>query len=402
MIQCCKYLKRKKKKYFCHEITSKQPNNEITIEINSDTIYSSDEKIITDQPLSTKPTTTDPLSTKSSSPTKSSSSTKSCLESPNPITKKVAFKSSPKIHRHIGYTHNKIYIDTYRIIHSIGKGSFGQVHKVKDIHTGNIYAMKSVALSKDENIYQEEFISEIIFHENYYHPNIVKRHDIFYKTIENEFSKIYNKTHTCIYMIYEYMDTDLYSLYTKYKLDHIHYIQILQDVLSAIKYLHSLGIIHRDIKPQNILIQFDGETCRAKLADFGSCYLPDKDIDYKINYIVTRWYRSPDIIFERSLTTSNIDLWALGCVFYEIIAKKPLFNGDDSFEMIKQIVSMFGEPPYIDDLDFKYKNVILSSSSNFNTHKFKLTLLPSYYLNIIECLLQYTPSTIDSIEKKIH
>ena len=108
--------------------------------------------------------------------------------------------------------------------------------------------------------------------------------------------------------------------------------------------------MHRDIKPSNILLNKD---CGLKLCDFGLGRGFDADIstEEKTEYVVTRWYRAPEVILNASEYTESIDMWSVGCVLAELLGKAPLFPGQDYLDQIKRVISVLGTPTK-DDMQF--------------------------------------------------
>ena len=114
----------------------------------------------------------------------------------------------------------------------------------------------------------------------------------------------------------------------------------MYQILKALDHMHRNGIFHRDIKPENILISDDN----VKLADLGSC----KGIYSKppfTEYISTRWYRSPECLLTDGYYNYKMDIWGLGCVFFEILTLFPLFPGDDEIDQVNKIHTIIGSPP---------------------------------------------------------
>ena len=137
----------------------------------------------------------------------------------------------------------------------------------------------------------------------------------------------------------------------------------IYQILKALEYMHKNGIFHRDIKPENILLLKN----RVKLADLGSC----KGMYSKppfTEYISTRWYRSPECLLTDGYYNYKMDIWGLGCVFYEILTLEPLFPGDDEIDQVNKINYILGSPP--NDLFEKFvKNSAHRNEFNFEYQK---------------------------------
>merc|ERR1719382_2071170 len=109
----------------------------------------------------------------------------------------------------------------------------------------------------------------------------------------------------------------------------------------ACAYIHAVGICHRDIKPQNILV--NGRSHELKICDFGSAKLLVKG-EPNVAYICSRYYRAPELIFESSSYTTSIDVWSLGCVIAELFLGTPLFQGGSGVDQLVEIIKVLGAP----------------------------------------------------------
>ena len=164
----------------------------------------------------------------------------------------------------------------------------------------------------------------------------------------------------------------------------------IYQTLKALEFMHRNGIFHRDIKPENILLRKD----QIKLADFGSC----KGIFSKppfTEYISTRWYRSPECLLTDGYYNYKMDIWGLGCVFFEILTLVPLFPGDDEIDEVNKINSILGSPS--EELFEKF----VQNSSHRNQFNFEfqkgtgiqryLTHVSSATCDLISKMLTYDP-----------
>ncbi len=143
--------------------------------------------------------------------------------------------------------------------------------------------------------------------------------------------------------ISELMETDLHRIITskqQLSMDHVQY--FVYQLLRALKYIHSANTIHRDLKPSNVLLNAN---CDLKLCDFGLARGVAEDGDGQLTeYVVTRWYRAPEIMLSCKEYTKAVDMWSVGCIMAELMLRKPIFPGSDYMDMLKRIVHFLGSP----------------------------------------------------------
>ena len=220
----------------------------------------------------------------------------------------------------------KLYNNKYTKVSKIGGGSFGAVYLVKEKDTGKLYAMKKFYLDNLGNggaKKQYEILSK------FNHENIHKVIDMFIAQNKNQ------------YLITPYIQNNLYDYVSK-KLPEKAIKQIIYQIICGINYLHSLKFIHRDIKPDNILISSEG---KIVLTDFDLCRQESKGKDDPMTRTaVTLYYRAPEIFFGDSFYTNKIDIWSIGCVFAELIIGKPLFKANNELGTLSNIIENIGCP----------------------------------------------------------
>ncbi|XP_058110049.1 mitogen-activated protein kinase homolog NTF6-like isoform X2 [Magnolia sinica] len=144
-----------------------------------------------------------------------------------------------------------------------------------------------------------------------------------------------------VYIVYELMDTDLHQIIRSSQtltVDHCQY--FLYQLLRGLKYIHSANVLHRDLKPSNLLLNAN---CDLKICDFGLARTTS-ETDLMTEYVVTRWYRAPELLLNCSEYTAAIDIWSVGCIFMEIIKREPLFPGKDYVQQLRLITELLGSP----------------------------------------------------------
>jgi len=148
-----------------------------------------------------------------------------------------------------------------------------------------------------------------------------------------------------IYIVTDLMETDLHKvIYSRQPLSNDHSQYFLYQMLCALKYLHSTSVLHRDLKPSNILLNAN---CDLKLCDFGLSrgLNGEQEGDNNLTeYVVTRWYRAPEIMLSCQEYSKAIDVWSLGCIFGEMLLRKPMFPGNDYIHQLKLITQFIGTP----------------------------------------------------------
>lgn len=213
----------------------------------------------------------------------------------------------------------------------LGEGSYGTVYKVKDFQLNRIMALKKIKFGNDEEGIPATTIREIALLREIKHNNIVSLRDLIYYPSEKKF-----------YLLFEYSELDLRKFidsqqYTLDSLRHIFY-----HIVKGVDYLHENGIFHRDLKPQNILIDRNGES--PKIADFGLARHFSLPFGVYSKEIVTLWYRAPEIIMGEKKYGIGVDIWSLGCIFYELFMKSPLFMADCQVDTLYRIFQILGTP----------------------------------------------------------
>jgi len=215
-------------------------------------------------------------------------------------------------------------------VDKIGEGTYGVVYKASDRATGEIVALKKIRLEeKDEGI-PSTAIREISLLKELQHPNIVRLYDVVH-------------TERRLTLVFEYLDQDLkkYLDICEVGLEITILKSFLHQLLCGVAFCHMHRVLHRDLKPQNLLINRQG---KLKLADFGLARAFGIPVRSYTHEVVTRWYRAPDVLMGSRTYSTPVDIWSVGCIFAEMASSKPLFAGASEQDQLKRIFKTLGSP----------------------------------------------------------
>jgi serine/threonine protein kinase len=164
------------------------------------------------------------------------------------------------------------------------------------------------------------------------HENIVTLHDVIH-------------TENKLMLVFEYMDKDLKKFMDsrgdRGQLDHVTIKRFMQDLLRGTAFCHENRVLHRDLKPQNLLISVKGQ---LKLADFGLARAFGIPVNTFSNEVVTLWYRAPDVLLGSRTYNTSIDIWSAGCIMAEMYTGRPLFPGTNNEDQLQKIFRLMGTP----------------------------------------------------------
>ncbi|KAJ5073203.1 cyclin-dependent kinase 12 [Anaeramoeba ignava] len=230
----------------------------------------------------------------------------------------------------------------FNILGTIGDGSYGKVFQAQDKVTQELVALKKLKcdFSKELQGFPITAIREIKLLKRMDHPNILKLDEV---VTSNNRKDLYS-VDIEIYMVFRYIEYDLAGLMYTPQLPALSLPQVkhfFQQLLEALFYCHNNSVYHRDVKPANLLINRKGD---LMLADFGLA----KSFHHKNNtystFVVTQWYRAPELLLGAKQYSSAIDMWSAGCILAEMFLRRPLFSGDDSAQQIDLIFRLCGTP----------------------------------------------------------
>ena len=278
----------------------------------------------------------------------------------------------------------------------LGKGTFGVVYRAKEEKSDDFIAIKRVFQDKKYKNRELDILKELN------HPNIISLKHFFYTKVENG----QNGPEIYLNCVMDYFPQTLARILStnfqsRKQLEPFIAQLYAYQMLSSLKYLHSKNIAHRDIKPQNILV--NPKNNKIKLCDFGSAKKIEQG-QKSIAYICSRFYRAPELIFGATDYTCQIDVWSMGCVITELVLGRPIFPGATTSDQLVEIIRILGTPT---------KDDICSMNPHFKDHKFpdikpvpfekilKNRIIPEYFLDLISKLLVYNPTKRLTAEKAL-
>ncbi|XP_017017432.1 cyclin-dependent kinase 2 [Drosophila kikkawai] len=238
-------------------------------------------------------------------------------------------------------------LNNFQRAEKIGEGTYGIVYKARSNATGQDVALKKIRLEGETEGVPSTAIREISLLKNLKHKNVVQLFDVVISGNN-------------LYMIFEYLNMDLKKLMDKKK--DVFTPQLIKSymyqIFDALGFCHTNRILHRDLKPQNLLVDTEG---KIKLADFGLARAFNMPMRAYTHEVVTLWYRAPEILLGTKFYSTGVDIWSLGCIFAEMIMRRSLFPGDSEIDQLYRIFRTLGTPdetkwPGVTQLpDFKAK-----------------------------------------------
>ncbi|KAF8357144.1 cdk-5 [Pristionchus pacificus] len=218
----------------------------------------------------------------------------------------------------------------YDRMEKIGEGTYGTVFKARNIESQEVVALKRVRLDDDDEGVPSSALREICILRELRHPNVVRLLDVIHAELK-------------LTLVFEFCEEDLKKFFDSLNghIDQSTVRSLFRQLLMGLEYCHSHNILHRDLKPQNLLVT-NGQ---LKLADFGLARAFGIPVRCYSAEVVTLWYRPPDVLFGAKLYNTSIDMWSAGCIFAEISnAGRPLFPGADVDDELRRIFKLLGCP----------------------------------------------------------
>ncbi|ETW09608.1 CMGC/MAPK protein kinase [Aphanomyces invadans] len=242
----------------------------------------------------------------------------------------------------------------YQFIAALGRGSYGIVCSARDLVTGEKVAIKRVSpMARKQNDAKHTLREICLMQSLGAHPNVVGVKNMSVNVADDE-----------LYIVMDFMDTDMHRvIQSSQPLSESHYKFFLHQILRGVKHLHDNGVLHRDLKPGNILVT---KNCQVKIADFGLARsvpkrtiskprpasagptkkdTADSDWQPMTEHVVTRWYRAPELMLQPDgQYNTGVDMWSVGCIFAEILGRKAFFPGKNFIHQLTLIFDVIGTP----------------------------------------------------------
>ncbi|XP_057486830.1 protein IMPAIRED IN BABA-INDUCED STERILITY 1-like isoform X1 [Actinidia eriantha] len=272
--------------------------------------------------------------------------------------------------------------DLFEKLDKVGQGTYSSVYRARDVETGRIVALKKVRFDTFQPESVRFMAREITILRRLDHQNIMKLEGL-----------ITNRLSCSIYLVFEYMEHDLSGLLSCHdiKFSDSQIKCYMRQLLAGLEHCHSRGVMHRDIKASNILVNNEGI---LKIADFGLAnYINVRHRQALTSRVVTLWYRPPELLLGSTNYGASVDMWSVGCVFAELFIGKPILKGRTEVEQLHKIFRLCGSPP-----DEYWKKSKLPLATMFKPqHPYVSSLrerckeFPKSAVNLLETFLSIEP-----------
>jgi len=219
-------------------------------------------------------------------------------------------------------------MERYEKLSKIGEGSYGVVYKCRARDTGHLVAIKKFVESEDDPLIKKIALREIRMLKNLKHPNLVNLIEVFRRKRK-------------LHLVFEFCDHTVLNELEKYPKGVPMALtkSLIWQTLQAVNFCHLHNCLHRDVKPENILITKEGV---VKLCDFGFARMISPGDNYT-DYVATRWYRAPELLVGDTQYGPPVDVWAIGCVFVELVKGEALWPGKSDVDQLYLIRKNLGD-----------------------------------------------------------
>jgi len=273
-------------------------------------------------------------------------------------------------------------MEQYEKLEKVGEGTYGVVYKARD-SAGEVYALKTIRLESEDEGIPSTAIREISLLKELQHPNIVRLCDVIH-------------TERKLTLVFEFLDQDLKKLLDMCDggLDFNTTRSFLYQLLRGVSYCHQHRVLHRDLKPQNLLINREGY---LKLADFGLARAFGIPVRSYTHEVVTLWYRAPDVLMGSRKYSTPVDIWSVGCILAEMVNGRPLFPGNTDQDQLIRIFKVLGTPnerswPAVVDLPDWKSDYTQYEPQAWAGNTGIVPSLDSHGVDLITSMLQYDPN----------
>mmetsp|Transcript_62258 Transcript_62258/g.148585 ORF Transcript_62258/g.148585 Transcript_62258/m.148585 type:complete len:411 (+) Transcript_62258:101-1333(+) len=226
----------------------------------------------------------------------------------------------------------------YKVLELIGQGAYGVVCAARDESLQDDVAIKKIENVFEHITFTKRTLREMRILRHLQHENVCNVYNIFTPGTKYDFQDIY--------VVSGLMETNLaLILKTSQEVSEEHCKFFLYQIFRGMKYVHSAQVIHRDLKPRNLLVNGN---CDLRICDFGLARVKFKDESFLLSpmteYVCTRWYRAPEVLCGWMYYTEAIDVWSIGCIFAEMLTRKALFPGNNTGHQVDLIIGLLGSP----------------------------------------------------------
>ncbi|CAB3986929.1 cyclin-dependent kinase 2 [Paramuricea clavata] len=267
-------------------------------------------------------------------------------------------------------------------IEKVGEGTYGVVYKARNKENNEMVALKKIRLDTESEGVPSTAIREISLLKEMNHANIVRLLDVIHSDKK-------------LFLVFEYLNQDLKKYMDTAPPSGISFPLVksyVYQVLCGIAYCHSHRVLHRDLKPQNLLISHDGA---IKLADFGLARAFGVPVRTYTHEVVTLWYRAPEILLGCRYYSTPVDIWSIGCIFSELVTRRALFPGDSEIDQLFRVFRTLGTP---DEVNWPGVTELTNYKSTFPKWKTQdlskvFPTLPYDAIDLLKKMLTYEPSS---------